>query len=132
MGDEGDEDAMQVDNEVFRNQYIPQTLEQVYDVEKDDQKLEKGGGKDLVYSNLLADSVVDKGQEQEDDSAEGTESDDGAALDSDNSDFDDSTGRPRGKRFEDKDEKKQHKQAVKEAKREKRKEKMPKHLKKKI
>lgn len=134
--DEGDEDAMQVDNEVFRNQYIPQTLEQVYDVEKDGQKLEKGGGKDLVYSNLLADSVVDKGQEQgqeqEDDSAEGTESDDGAALDSDNSDFDDSTGRPRGKRFEDKDEKKQHKQAVKEAKREKRKEKMPKHLKKKI
>jgi RIO kinase 1 len=40
--------------------------------------------------------------------------------------------RPRGKRFEDKDEKKAHKALVKEEKREKRETKMPKHLKKKL
>ncbi|KAI5924990.1 RIO1 family-domain-containing protein [Camillea tinctor] len=130
----------EVDNEVFRNQYIPQTLEQVYDIEKEAQKIGEGEGNQLVYRNLLADKVVlpDKaGEEQSSDS----QSDDGAALDSDeDSDVDEdeddeskfSKGPPRGKRFEDKDEKKQRKQAAKEAKSEKRKEKMPKHLKKRL
>ncbi|KAK3179128.1 Serine/threonine-protein kinase rio1 [Lecanicillium sp. MT-2017a] len=135
---DGDEAAQQeIDNEVFRNQYIPQTLEQVYDIEKDGAKVGLGQGKDLVYSNLLADQLVgnkdtkDEGADSDEDSDSG--SDDGASLnssDEDESRFD--KGTPRGKRFEDKDEKRQHKQAVKEAKREKRKEKMPKHLKKKI
>ncbi|CAM1505134.1 Fc.00g107710.m01.CDS01 [Cosmosporella sp. VM-42] len=128
----------EVDNEVFRNQYIPQTLEQVYDIEKDARKVGKGEGNDLVYSNLLADQVIaPKGTENGDDEASGSDDDSGsgASLDSDDSEDDESKfekGTPRGRRFEDKDEKKQHKQAVKEAKREKRKEKMPKHLKKKI
>ncbi|KAG6013569.1 hypothetical protein E4U54_006569 [Claviceps lovelessii] len=142
-----DDDAaaaeLEVDNEVFRNQYIPQTLEQVYNMEKDAQKLNQGQGNDLVYKNLLADQVVqgktegDHDQEEEDpdsDADSDDDSDDGASLSSgesgDESRFD--KGRPRGRKFEDKDEKKQHKQAVKEAKREKRKDKMPKHLKKKI
>ncbi|KAL3964928.1 hypothetical protein ACCO45_001932 [Purpureocillium lilacinum] len=109
----------EVDNEVFRNQYIPQTLEQVYDIEKDVQKLGEADGE-----------AEAEGVESTDE-----ESGDGASLSGDGSGSDDGTfdkGRPRGRRFEDKDEKKQHKQAVKEAKREKRKEKMPKHLKKKI
>ncbi|KAK8016581.1 RIO1 family-domain-containing protein [Apiospora rasikravindrae] len=127
----------EVDNEVFRNQYIPQTLEQVYDIEKDAQKIDAGEGDKLVYRNLLADQAVlskqdEKAQEEE---AETTtsddESEDGAALDSgDESRFEKS--RPRGKRFIDKDEKKAHKEAIKEEKREKRKEKMPKQLKKKL
>ncbi|TLS31495.1 hypothetical protein PpBr36_02511 [Pyricularia pennisetigena] len=127
---------LEVDNEVFRNQYIPQTLEQVYDIEKDALKLGQGQGDDLVYRNLLADTVVNKNDDgaEEDESASG--SDGGASVDSeDDSEEDESRfekGKPRGKRFEDKDEKKEHKQAVKEAKREKRKEKMPKHLKKKL
>ncbi|KAH7329477.1 RIO1 family-domain-containing protein [Stachybotrys elegans] len=138
---EGDLAAqIEVDNEVFRNQYIPQTLEQVYDMEKDAQKLGQGQGDELVYRNLLADQVVapkrDAGEEGEDEE-EGTsdESGEGASLNSDDSENDESRfekGRPRGKRFEDKDEKKQHKQAVKEAKREKRKEKIPKSVKKKL
>lgn len=150
-----DADAAEVDTEVFRNQYIPQTLEQVYDIEKDAQKISMGEGGGLVYGNLLADKVVNKEEgsaEDSDASDDSDESDDGAALDSDASGDDEGRfekGRPRGRRFEDKDEKKvsiqstitkhsvtnasqQHKQAVKEAKREKRKEKMPKHLKKKI
>ncbi|CEJ82122.1 Putative Serine/threonine-protein kinase RIO1 [[Torrubiella] hemipterigena] len=141
-----DDDAAaqeEVDTEVFRNQYIPQTLEQVYDIEKDAQRVKQGQGKDLVYHNLLADQVVKDGnkkdgedaeEDKEDEGSDDSDSDDGASLDS-GSEVDESLfekGTPRGRRFEDKDEKKQHKLAVKEAKREKRKEKMPKHLKKKI
>jgi len=141
---EGDEAvaALEVDNEVFRNQYIPQTLEEVYDIEKDARKLETGKGDELVYRNLLADQVVlpkepkpegESGTEEE--SGSGSEgSDDGASVGSEDSEDESrfEKGRPRGKRFEDKDEKKQHKQAVKDAKREKRKDKMPKSTKKKL
>ncbi|KAI1194750.1 RIO1 family-domain-containing protein [Nemania serpens] len=129
----------EVDNEVFRQQYIPQTLEQVYDIEKDAERIGHGEGDKLVYRNLLADQVVlpnaASGQVLEED-----QSDEGAALDSgtesdEESDDDESRfskGPPRGKRFEDKDEKKLRKQVTKEAKSEKRKEKMPKHLKKRL
>ncbi|EHK15312.1 uncharacterized protein TRIVIDRAFT_214757 [Trichoderma virens Gv29-8] len=131
--------AEEVDTEVFRNQYIPQTLEQVYDIEKDVKKLGLGEGNELVYSKLLADQVVapkaeGEGEDEEEEDSE-DESGEGASLGSDDSDDDESRfekGRPRGRKFEDKDEKKQHKLAVKEAKREKRKEKMPKHMKKKL
>ncbi|KAG6033513.1 hypothetical protein E4U41_006893 [Claviceps citrina] len=149
--DEAATAALEVDNEVFRNQYIPQTLEQVYNIEKDAQKLNQGEGGDLVYKNLLADQVVQGrtgGQDAHGDKAPGSDnndddddedddddgSDNGASLSSSDSGsesrFD--KARPRGRKFEDKDEKKNHKQAVKEAKREKRKDKMPKHLKKKM
>ncbi|KAL2213172.1 Serine/threonine-protein kinase Rio1 [Sarocladium strictum] len=114
--------ALEVDNEVFRNQYIPQTLEQVYDVEKDGEKLEMGEGNSLVYKNLLADQVVDPKKEDargSETSESDSESDgEGASLGSDESGDDKfDKGRPR---------------AVKEAKREKRKDKMPKNVKKKI
>lgn len=112
-----DDDAadaeLEVDNEVFRNQYIPQTLEQVYDIEKDAQRLGKGEGGDLVYSNLLADQVVQpkaKGEEEasEEDSEESSdESGEGAGLESGEDDESrPDKARPRGRRFEDKDEKK--------------------------
>lgn len=101
----------EVDNEVFRNQYIPQTLEQVYDIEKDARKIDAGEGDKLVYRNLLADQAVtskqDENAQDEDDetSTSDEESGDGAALESgDESRFEKS--RPRGKRFIDKDEKK--------------------------
>ncbi|KAI0452204.1 RIO1 family-domain-containing protein [Xylaria acuta] len=127
----------EVDNEVFRQQYIPQTLEQVYDIEKDAERIGHGEGDKLVYRNLLADQVVlpktVNGQVSED------QSDEGAALDSEVDSDEESDGEskflkgpPRGKRFEDKEEKKQRKQTTKEAKSEKRKEKMPKHLKKRL
>jgi RIO kinase 1 len=103
--------ALEVDNEVFRNQYIPQTLEQVYDVEKDGEKLEMGEGNSLVYKNLLADQVVDPKKEDargSETSESDSESDgEGASLGSDESGDDKfDKGRPRGRRFEDKDEKK--------------------------
>ncbi|KAK2604072.1 hypothetical protein N8I77_007031 [Diaporthe amygdali] len=130
---------LEVDNEVFRNQYIPQTLEQVYDIEADGQKLGTGQGDSLVYRSLLADQVVlskdDKagtGEAAEGSAGSDDESDDGASLNESGSESGEDDSRPRGKRFLDKDEKRAHKQAVKESKREKRKEKMPKSVKKKL
>ncbi|CAD0114460.1 unnamed protein product [Aureobasidium uvarum] len=113
---QGNQDDEEVDNQVFRQQYIPQTLEQVYDVERDAARTANGN------------------EDAEDDSdAEGSESEQYDSEDPDRPRRKRNEGeRPRGKRFEDKDTKKEHKKAVKEEKREKRKEKMPKHLKKKL
>jgi RIO kinase 1 len=112
----GEDNAAQqeVDNEVFRNQYIPQTLEQVYDIEKDAQKVGEGQGNDLVYSNLLPDQVIAPkkadGEKGDDDQEQGStsDSDEGASLSGDDShdEADFEKGTPRGRRFEDKDEKK--------------------------
>lgn len=106
--DEEQAAEFEVDNEVFRNQYIPQTLNQVYDIERDGTKLEKGGGDELVYSNLLADQVVKKNDGEEEEADSDSDSGEGAELNS--SDEDDEAnfekGTPRGRRFEDKDEKK--------------------------
>ncbi|KAI4106924.1 MAG: hypothetical protein L6R37_001923 [Teloschistes peruensis] len=57
-GKDEDDDATEVDTEVFRNQYIPQTLDQVYDIERDVEQIGKGGQDDLVYRDLLADKVI--------------------------------------------------------------------------
>ncbi|KAL2161816.1 hypothetical protein VTH06DRAFT_7600 [Thermothelomyces fergusii] len=128
---------LEVDNEVFRNQYIPQSLDEVYDIEKDASKRVD----ELLYRHMLADSVVyDKREDERE--TEGSDensdagSDDGASLsDGTSSEGDEKRfekRRPRGKRFEDKDEKREHKRLVKEEKREKRKSKMPKAVKKRL
>jgi len=135
----------EIDAEVFRQQYIPQTLQQVYDFERDAEKLQRGEGESLVYHDLLADKMATGGPVQATPVADGTD-EDGEAPDSedeDGSDVDEGEddddeagnydkGQPRGKRFEDKAVKKAHKQQVKEEKREQRKQKMPKHVKKKL
>lgn len=111
--DEDEAAEIEVDNEVFRNQYIPQTLEQVYDMEKDAQRLGKGEGGELVYSNLLADQVVAPNPKPRDGDGEqstsDSDSDSGADLSGEEGSGDESRfekGTPRGRRFEDKDEKK--------------------------
>ncbi|KAL6711505.1 Serine/threonine-protein kinase rio1 [Coniothyrium glycines] len=116
------------DDDVFRNQYIPQTLDQVYDIERDAELVNKGGAADLPYQALLADKVVNN---ESDASPEDGDSDDqSSSSEVDQSIFDKGPGR--GKKNMDKDEKAAHKKAIKDEKREKRKEKMPKHLKKKL
>lgn len=121
-GGDGEEEAAaaahedQVDNEVFRNQFIPQTLEQVYDIEKDAATIGQGGGDKLVYRNLLADQVVNQDGEKAE-SSEDDESGEGASLDGSGGDSDDGDddsgdeskfdkGQPRGKKHQDKEEKK--------------------------
>ncbi|KAF2162820.1 hypothetical protein M409DRAFT_57882 [Zasmidium cellare ATCC 36951] len=126
QGGEEQGDDTEVDNEVFRQQYIPQNLQQVYDIERDGDKIKQGAGGDLVYQELLADKKEAANDEEKDEDEDEDESG------SDDDEFSDSDRKPRGKRFEDKEAKKEHKKAVKEEKRERRKEKMPKHLKKKL
>ncbi|PYH36077.1 serine/threonine-protein kinase RIO1 [Aspergillus neoniger CBS 115656] len=130
----------EVDAAVFRQQYIPQTLEQVYDFERDAEQVRAGKGDDLVYRDLLAGEKKKKAEGHgEDEEEEGSEagSDGGVSVDEE-SDSEDgekdpfAKKAPRGKRFEDKDEKRDHKQKVKEEKREKRANKMPKHMKKRL
>jgi RIO kinase 1 len=132
----------EMDDTVFRQQYIPQTLEQVYDIERDVEKMKMGEGESLIYKDLLAQN------DPKDNDTTGSDEQDGSSDDEDDSEESevelDENGepvrrrrrnegeRPRGKRFEDKDEKKAHKALVKEEKREKRETKMPKHLKKKL
>jgi len=128
----------EVDKEVFRNQYIPQTLEQVYDVERDAEHVGRGGKDDLVYKNLLADqlgtnyTVTANGQTEEVPSSNDDDTDGTSSGDDDDHEADFATKGPRGKRFEDKEVKKEHKKQVKEEKREQRQKKMPKHVKKKL
>ena len=134
---DADEEAManaEIDNEVFRNQYIPQTLEQVYDIERDAKQVEEGRGEDLIYRNLLADKLgttdppASDGSEligeDQNSSTEGGDSNDGSDL------F--AKKPPRGKRFEDKEMRKDHKKQVKEEKRIQREKKMPKYVKNKL
>ena len=130
----------EVDNAVFRKQYIPQTLNEIFDAERDINQAKQEGHNTLVYKDLLATSATSKLSTEEQDNASATSQDEGAPLDSDSDDSDagsDASGsdeptQPRGKRFQDKDEKKAHKQAVKDEKREKRLTKMPKSIKKKL
>lgn len=119
----------EVDDEVFRNQYIPQTLDQVYDIERDAELVTKGNGDALVYQGLLADKVVTS-KDEEEETEESSDDDDDEDSSEDQGKFE--KGAPRGKRNMDKDTKREHKKAVKEEKREKRKDKMPKHIKKKL
>lgn len=123
-------------DDVFRHQYIPQTLDQVYDIERDAELVNKGEGEGLVYQALLADKVVNKESDTSDDADDDDDDDssetDGGSTESqvDQSIFE--KGPSRGKKHMDKEEKRNHKKAIKEEKREKRKEKIPKHLKKKL
>lgn len=129
-----------VDTAVFRQQYIPQTLEQVYDIERDVEKIRAGEGNDLVYRDLLAGEKVPKKDTPEDEEQD-PDGSGGVSVSGSESDEDEAGGEPgdpfakkapRGKRFEDKDAKKEHKQKVKEERREQRSKKMPKHVKKRL
>ncbi|MCJ1455497.1 protein kinase rio1 [Mycoblastus sanguinarius] len=139
---EADEDTAntEVDNEVFRNQYIPQTLEQVYDVERDAREIAKGGQDNLVYRDLLAEKLAPSAPSFELQNgqgfAEASENVSQASSANENASGDEADlfakKSPRGKRFEDKDSKKEHKKQVKEEKKVQRENKIPKHVKKKM
>ena len=139
---EEDDAKAEIDTEVFRNQYIPQTLEQVYDIERDAGEFAKGGQDNLVYRDLLAERLApevpvaeEEGKSVHDpeevDKQQASSSDEAESDDNDDVDpFAKKT--PRGKRFEDKDAKKEHKKQVKEEKKEQREKKIPKKVKKQM
>ncbi|KAB8230957.1 protein kinase rio1 [Aspergillus alliaceus] len=125
----------EVDAAVFRQQYIPQTLEQVYDIERDAEQVHAGKGEDLIYRDLLA-GGKSTGRPDDAESEAGSDVSGGVSVEGSGSEDDErdlfEKGAPRGKRFVDKDTKRDHKQKVKEEKREKRANKMPKHMKKRL
>ena len=106
----------EVEDQIFRQQYIPQTLEQVYDIQRDTDKVEAGGANELVYKNLLADGAVKGGASSNEDGSGASDIHDGSEDSDEGSrdgmDTSEQRGkrhgddRPRGKRFEDKDLKK--------------------------
>lgn len=111
--EEGEKAAaeQEVENEVFRQQYIPQTLDQVYDIERDAEKVGKGQKDELVYRNLLADKApISSGNEADAEDTMGGSSSQASDAGSGSEDSDDESrfekGTPRGKRFEDKEAKK--------------------------
>jgi len=130
------EEDDKISDEVFRQQYIPRNLNEVYDTERDAEQIHRGEGDELVYRALLANKVIsppsnhDENKDEQDKSHEDHSGQDESDEDEDDESW--SEDKPRGKRFQDKDEKKEHKKAVKEEKREKRANKMPKHVKKKL
>ena len=133
---EEDDARAEVDTEVFRNQYIPQTLEQVYDIERDAGEVAKGGQDNLVYRDLLAEKLAPEVPVADERKSINVLEDDTQDFSSDEaeSDNDDPFAKktPRGKRFEDKDAKKEHKKQVKEEKKEQREKKIPKKVKKQM
>ena len=135
-GDAKQHESEDVDTAVFRQQYIPQNLEQVYDVERDAEKVRDGTGGDLVYGDLLA-TGKNKSAPVEDEVDSESDGSGGVSVSGSDDESDEDKDpfapkQPRGKRFEDKDAKRDHKHKVKEEKREARAKKMPKHMKKKL
>ncbi|KAG8745840.1 protein kinase rio1 [Ceratobasidium sp. 414] len=117
---------------VFLKSYIPRTLNDVYDPERDIARLQRGEGKDLIYGDLTGVVRVNEADKREEGSDVGdSETDEGDGDESEQEgagNGDEFAERqPRGKRHEDKDERKK---AAREEAREKRKHKMPKAEKK--
>ena len=133
-------DSRIVDDEVFRHQYIPQNLEQVYDVERDVGEVAQGHQSDLIYQDLLASksevsSRLQSALHHSDDDSTSQDSSSGSQGNSrETQELADEFEKraPRGKRFEDKNAKKEHKKQVKEEKKVQRETKMPKHVKKQM
>ncbi|ORZ31893.1 RIO1 family-domain-containing protein [Catenaria anguillulae PL171] len=60
---QGELNALQVEEQVFKNAYVPRTLDEVVDMERDVYNvINKGRAGELVYKNLLAPKVVDEEQ----------------------------------------------------------------------
>ncbi|KAI8373755.1 RIO1 family-domain-containing protein [Blakeslea trispora] len=126
-----------IEDDIFMKSYIPTTLEEVIDIERDTLIVEQGKAKDLVYADLLGTGVQqlhiqeeeEEEEEEEEDNEEDNEEED-SGSDDDDDDNEDRKKTPKGKKNEDKDEKKERKQKAKEEARERRKHKLPKAEKK--
>lgn len=135
------------DEAVFFSSYIPRTLNEVYDPERDIQKLKKDGAESLIYAGgvtglgsanaeqapgpseqaaATTSQAPGKGDSQSDASDDESSDEDGSSdEDDDNGETREKKG-PRGHRHEDREAKKQRKQEVKSANQERRKTKMSK------
>jgi RIO kinase 1 len=143
------------EDNIFLQSYIPRTLNEVYDAERDVEVLTKGDGKNLIYAETIGlthptsgvsqkgevrpqvrfkgegssedGDLVEEGEYTSDSEEEGSEEPE-AAETGEKGVFDPRA--PRGHRHEDREAKKERKKAVKIEAREKRKTKIPKAEKK--
>ncbi|XP_022129070.2 serine/threonine-protein kinase RIO1 [Pieris rapae] len=124
----------QIEEETFKNVYIPKTLTEVINYERDINKAKKGDTADLIYKKIAGFnedlSTVDKPDILQEDNI----SESGSGSDSENNEDDDNnetkfknSARPRD---ESPNTKKARKKAVKEEQAERRKSKTKKHIKK--
>ncbi|KAJ2253230.1 Serine/threonine-protein kinase rio1, partial [Coemansia sp. RSA 454] len=139
MDDYSDEQlaAVRLDDEVFRQSYIPRTLEEVYDYERDVKKINKGDKDELIYSNLLGPSNNDTVPAAaavavpEAAEAELVAGVDAVNLNEEEGESDDDNASDKSEFAEEtKEEKKERQKAFKDANRERRKTKVPKFVKK--
>lgn len=130
-----------IEDEIFMKSYIPTTLEEVIDIDRDTLIVEEGGGKNLVYADLLGTGVTttiqqldindeSEKEEEEEDQESGSEDDEEEESGSEDENGERKPRIPRGKKNEDKDDKKDRKKKTKEEARERRKHKLPKAEKK--
>ncbi|EEB09794.1 atypical/RIO/RIO1 protein kinase [Schizosaccharomyces japonicus yFS275] len=132
------------DEKVFLKSYIPQTLEQVYDIDRDTLLVHEGQGSNLVYSHLLStaadtetqndEQTVHESEDENEDNSYNTEDGSESNPDSAGEESEIESDKPRAgkarKQAETAEEKRARKQKVREEKREKRKNKMSKYEKK--
>lgn len=134
-------EASAADDAVFRSVYIPQNLEQVYDVERDVDRVNRGEAAQLIYGEMVvtsnpksAEQVLEEKQNEEaednDDDKEGSESDEESK--SNEEDEDDEFGKKTERKFKDRESNKERKKKIKEQNKEKREKKIKKHIKKKL
>src|SRR5205814_282152 len=96
---------IEVDERVFRQAYIPKTLFEVVDPERDVGIVQQGGKDSLIYAKLLDVQETKSQIREEQDTNQGNETgDNDSENESEENSEDDS--KPRGKRHEDKDAKK--------------------------
>lgn len=149
-GDEQETPEQTVKEEVFKKAYIPRTLEQVVDFEKDAEKAKEGQAEEILYSTLtglkpdltgvlahpeLLNSEVVDGESPRKNQYQGSDvkevdhsgsSDDESESEDDNDELKEKDSEEKGTALN----KKERKKLVKEANRERRKTKTPKHVKK--
>nr|XP_019045378.1 Atypical/RIO/RIO1 protein kinase [Kwoniella bestiolae CBS 10118]OCF24308.1 Atypical/RIO/RIO1 protein kinase [Kwoniella bestiolae CBS 10118] len=114
------------DDAVFMSSYIPRTLAEVYDPERDVDLLKRGGGDDLIYAGITGLKLAEKTERKEVKEVRFEDAPAEEEVAESNWEAEDEPHKPRGFRHEDKDAKKERKKALKEENREKRKNKMPK------
>ena len=147
-GVEDESPEQSIKEEVFKKAYIPRTLDQVVDFEKDAENAKEGQAEEILYCTLTGlkhdltgvqacpELLINKNVRSEAGPADvnGESHEEGSSGSSDDgSDSEDEIDEQGGKDSEEKApmlSKKEHKKLVKEANREKRKNKTPKHVKK--
>lgn len=118
------------EEEIFKNSYIPRTLDEVYDVERDVELVKKGRADELIYQRFAQLDLKKENSESESEESNSEESDSDDEDDDANMDEETKIRLKKMSPEERKAWRKANKIAVKEEKRERRKTKMKKHLKK--